>query len=311
MKVGILGTGFGAYHAELYKNNPIVDKVIIWSRDSEKAARTAASLGIAHAADMRAILENPEISLVDVCLPNGLHRQYAEAALRCGKHVFCETPICGTEEDAAALLLAERESGRRVFVNQFIKFFPEYKYIHDAVTGNAFGRLLSLHAYRKTPAIWGALGRDTITTNLMIHELDFVTWVLGMPTGITVTSVDKNGRECEVTACLGYAGASVHVTASSMMPASWPFTAGYHAVFENGAVDFNGEFPDGPPAKTTTLYTPDAKQPLALPQVNPYEAAIAHVADCCKSGGETVLGAAGAAASLGLACRIREAMHAR
>lgn len=37
------------------------------------------------------ILENPEISIVSVCLPNFLHAEVTAAAINAGKHVICES----------------------------------------------------------------------------------------------------------------------------------------------------------------------------------------------------------------------------
>lgn len=306
MKVGILGTGFGAYHAELYKDNAMIDEIRIWGRDGGKAAGIAANLGISQATDIKKILEDPEIGLVDICLPNALHRETIVQALQLGKQVYCETPVCLSAADADALLDAERRLGGKVYVNQFIKFFPEYSYIKQAITENKYGKLLSIDVYRKTPPIWGVLDKETIATNLMIHDLDFVTWILGEPAAVAVSSASKKNGECKVDACLKYDGITALVTASSMMPMSFPFTAGFHAIFENGAVDFNGEFPDGPPIKNTMLYLPERKEKLELNQANPYEAAIAHVVDCCQNGKESILGLADAAAAIKLACKIRE-----
>jgi predicted dehydrogenase len=39
MKVGILGTGFGAYHAAIYKKIPSVDSVIIFGRKDDSLKR--------------------------------------------------------------------------------------------------------------------------------------------------------------------------------------------------------------------------------------------------------------------------------
>lgn len=309
MNVGILGTGFGAFHAELYKTNPLVGDIKIWGRDKVKREAVASRHNIEAAESMEALIRDPAVGLIDVCLPNALHRDAILAALKAGKHVYCETPVCTSPEDAETIKKVAADSEGKVFVNQFIKFFPEYRNIHSAVCDGRHGKLLSLHAWRNTSAIWGELGYNTITTNLMIHELDFITWVMGEPQHLQVTGTQKNGSECLVSVGWTCGGASALVTASSMMPAGYPFTAGFTAVFEHAAIEFTGQFPDGNPIKHTTLYTPESAAPLPLPQVNPYEAAINHVLECCQYGKPSDLDIHAALVPVCTAIAIREALQ--
>jgi len=118
MKIGILGTGFGMYHAELYQKSEGVESIKIFGRNREKLdqIRKDTSLEVTDRADD--ILNDRNIDLVDVCLPSHLHKDFVIEALKNGKDVFCETPVSLTLEDAAAMKKAEERYGNRVFVNQ-------------------------------------------------------------------------------------------------------------------------------------------------------------------------------------------------
>lgn len=131
MKVGILGTGFGAYHAGIYKNNPSVDSIKIFGRHEEKLSRIKSELEIATTTSIDEILNDPDIDLVDVCLPNSLHREFALKALEKGKNVFCETPISIDPDDADDIVEAGKRYGKKVFIDLFLRFDPHYCYVKD------------------------------------------------------------------------------------------------------------------------------------------------------------------------------------
>ena len=54
-------------------------------------------------------VNDPEIDLIDICLPDNLHYEVAKAALRAGKHVYCEKPLADTAAQARELADIARE----------------------------------------------------------------------------------------------------------------------------------------------------------------------------------------------------------
>jgi predicted dehydrogenase len=111
MRVGIVGAGFVArIHAEAYRRIPGtgVELRAVCASRLERAERFAEEHGVERVAgDLEALLADPTIELVDLCVPNNLHAPFAIAAARAGKHVVVEKPLTGAFEhvgDAAALL---------------------------------------------------------------------------------------------------------------------------------------------------------------------------------------------------------------
>jgi predicted dehydrogenase len=99
VRVGVVGAGFVArIHAEAYRHVRGVDVELRWvaARRRERARAFADEFGVTAAADdVRRILDDPEVDLVDLCAPNAVHASLALAAARAGKHVIVEKPLTG------------------------------------------------------------------------------------------------------------------------------------------------------------------------------------------------------------------------
>ena len=128
MKVGILGTGFGAYHAELYSKVQEVNEIFVFGRNQQKLENLKHGLNVKVTDNAEELLDNDEIELIDICLPNALHKEYAVRALQKGKHVFCETPVALELKDAEEIRNTAEKCGRRAFVDLFLRFVPTYSY---------------------------------------------------------------------------------------------------------------------------------------------------------------------------------------
>ena len=114
--VGIVGYGlmgrahaYGWRTAPHVRDLPCVPRLRVMSGRDEDALRRAASLyGVEEVTtDWRALVERPDVQIVDVCTPPGTHAEIVEAAAAAGKAVLCEKPL------AADLASADGRRRRR------------------------------------------------------------------------------------------------------------------------------------------------------------------------------------------------------
>jgi D-xylose 1-dehydrogenase (NADP+, D-xylono-1,5-lactone-forming) len=105
VRLGIIGTGgILARFLPGVARSVSVDAVAIASRDVERARRFAADRGIARAyGSYDALLADPEVDAVYICLPNSMHHEWTIRSLAAGKHVLVEKPYStlASEVDAA------------------------------------------------------------------------------------------------------------------------------------------------------------------------------------------------------------------
>jgi predicted dehydrogenase len=99
LRVGIVGARFAAeLHAANYGplRGAAVELAAVCARTPGLAETFARRHAIPRAlTDYRALVESPDIDVVDVCAPTGVHHEIAIAAARAGKHVIVEKPLTG------------------------------------------------------------------------------------------------------------------------------------------------------------------------------------------------------------------------
>ncbi len=104
VRVGLVGAGFVArIHAEAYRrvHGVEVELAVVAAAHPERARRFADEFGVsAVAPDVRAVLEDPAVDVVDLCVPPHLHATIAVDAAAAGKHVIVEKPLTGFFGDA-------------------------------------------------------------------------------------------------------------------------------------------------------------------------------------------------------------------
>ena len=112
VRFGLLGAAKIAPHGLLYPARMYegATVVAVGARNPTRARALAERWGIPRSGDYASVLADESVEAVYIPLLNGLHYEWAAAALRAGKHVLCEKPLTSNaaEADALAALAAER-----------------------------------------------------------------------------------------------------------------------------------------------------------------------------------------------------------
>jgi len=121
IRIGLIGAGFmGKAHAAAFKNVPLIFGnepgrpilEIIADVDELAVAKRAAEFDFARwTTNWRAVIEDPQVDIVDITTPNHLHAEMAIAAAEAGKHIYCEKPLANTSADAARIVVAVEKAG--------------------------------------------------------------------------------------------------------------------------------------------------------------------------------------------------------
>jgi predicted dehydrogenase len=70
------------------------------------------------------IKDNPEVDIIYIVLPNGMHAEYTVRGLQAGKHVLSEKPMARTPAECQAMIDAARRADRRLMVAYRCRYEP-------------------------------------------------------------------------------------------------------------------------------------------------------------------------------------------
>lgn len=282
IKVGILGTGFGRQHAEIYKKIKGFEVVLIYGRNENKLSEINKVLNIDTTTDIDEIIKNEEINLVDICLPTPLHAKWAIEALKHHKHVFCETPLSYQLGEAKEILKISEEYQKNVFVDLFYKFSTPHHITINKIKNLELGEVKSFLSYNKTAPNWGNLGLHKNVSDFHIHNFDFLTEILGMPQTAISNGIDFGDQSMVITT-LNYPNQFAVVESCTNLPKSSPFCVGFEVICEKGSIKFNAEYGINT-REEFVIYHNDGNKAVLTPQMkDDYEQVILHIKNCLEN----------------------------
>ncbi|HEX7260733.1 MAG TPA: Gfo/Idh/MocA family oxidoreductase [Luteolibacter sp.] len=224
MNFGIIGTGtIGHFHAQAIRAMDGGTLGSVYSRRPENAETLAAEFGAKPFSDLDEFLADPELEIVTIGTPSGVHFEPALAALNAGKHVICEKPLEITTARIDQLIAAAAASGKTLGAILNRRFNPAMDAFKAACDGGRFGKITSASCYVKwfreqayyDVAEWRrtmAHAGGGALMNQAIHTIDALLLLAG-----PVRSVQAN------VACLAHDGIEVEDAAVAILE------------FENGA----------------------------------------------------------------------------
>lgn len=237
--IAVVGYGLiGKIHLKALKEIPHYRVTGIWGRDFEKTKGVADEFGIYAYPSYAQALADPEVDIIDICMPSGLHAHYGLPACEAKKHVIVEKPMDVSMTAARSLVEACREAGVSLAVILQNRFAPSAVKVKRAVESQLLGRLYAGEATVKwfrdesyyTSSEWKGTKRfdgGGAFINQAIHTLDLLLWFMGGEVKSVASLIRTAHHDIEVED-LGIAiaeltsGAIANVTASTAMKPGFP-----------------------------------------------------------------------------------------
>jgi predicted dehydrogenase len=260
----------------------------------DKAQAYAAEHNIPRAhGSYEALLADPEVDIVYIGLPNGLHAEWTIKALQAGKHVLCEKPFALTLADVDAMHAAARAAQRVVAEAFMYRHHPMVIRAKELMETDAIGAPRFLRAsfsfyldraynVRWDPAIGGGALWDVGG-----YPVSLARYFFGAPERVEGWQVlSPSGVDETMIGTLYFPGQRVaQIDCSFRMP----YRSLAEIVGESGSLVLSHPFHSDNPEATLVLRQGDESETVLVPQAERYLLEIEDLHDAILTGREPLV----------------------
>ncbi|APD47270.1 Gfo/Idh/MocA family oxidoreductase [Synechococcus sp. CS-602] len=220
LKVAVAGLGFGEkVHLPALRACPGTEPVALWHPRTARLEAACRSAELPGFSDFEALLADPGIEAVVIATPPAPRFELACAALKAGKHLLLEKPVCLEAEQVLELQRLAISAGLSVAVDFEYRAVPLFQQLEALLRAGAIGDpwlvtmdwLMGSRADASRPWSWysqrseggGVLGA------LGTHAFDILQWLVGPCTALSASLAtaiperplpDGSGRQGRVDA---------------------------------------------------------------------------------------------------------------
>jgi UDP-N-acetyl-2-amino-2-deoxyglucuronate dehydrogenase len=190
IKFAVIGQGhIGKRHAEMVRRNEACELVAVCDvLPKEKIGLSDITEHFYN--DVDTLIKNhPDIEVINICTPNGLHAEHAIKSLEAGKHVVCEKPMALSKADCESIIYKALQMHKTVFCVMQNRYSPPSMWlkqvVEDKIIGDVFMVQLNCYwnrddRYYKKDTWKGdqILDGGTLFTQFS-HFIDILYWLFG------------------------------------------------------------------------------------------------------------------------------------
>ncbi len=259
VRVGLVGIGFmGWIHYLAYQRSKRARLVAFCSSDPKKRAGDWRGIqgnfgppsdsipidGMQTFESLQAMVESPDIDVIDICLPPHLHAQAALLAIEHGKDVFCEKPFALRPDNCVRVLHAARERNRMMLVAHVLPYMGAFAYAYQVARQETYGKPIGGYFKRIiSDPTWipDFYDPDTVggpLIDLHIHDLHWIQLLFGKPTATQAVGRMTGQVAKFVHVLYRFADRDITVASSSGVidGPGRPFTHGFELQFERATL---------------------------------------------------------------------------
>ncbi|MGV6806098.1 MAG: Gfo/Idh/MocA family protein [Ruegeria sp.] len=216
INIAILGAGIGREHlAALQTLNEAFRVVAVVDQDLERIESIRGTSDFKALTDIASALADPQIDVIDICLPPHLHVPSTLDALTAGKHVICEKPLATSVADVDRIAALARKVERKIFPVFQYRWGPSFAQLRHLQSAGLTGavQVMSLETHWSRGAEYYSVPwrgtwdgeRGGAVLGHAIHNHDLMTHIGGKVAAVTATITTRvNPIETEDCAAITF-----------------------------------------------------------------------------------------------------------
>ena len=190
IKFGVVGQGhIGKRHAEMIRYNKDAELIAVCDEKSKSELGIDGITEKFYPSIGELINAHPEIEVINICTPNGLHASQSIEALKAGKHVVCEKPMALSKADCEEIIFTALQQNKQVFTVMQNRYSPPSIWLKEIIDNKIIGDAFIVEIncfwnrderYYTKPHWKGTKTLDggTLFTQFS-HFIDIMYWVFG------------------------------------------------------------------------------------------------------------------------------------
>lgn len=206
IKFAVIGQGhIGKRHAEMIRRNNHCELVAVCDILSKKELGLENISEKFYASAEEMLKAHPEVEVVNICTPNGLHAMHSIKSLESQKHVVVEKPMALTKTDCEKIIYTALAQHKNVFCVMQNRYSPPSVWLKDVMQNKIIGDvyMVQLNCYWNRderyykPGNWKGtqdLDGGTLFTQFS-HWIDIMYWLFGDITNIQAKFADFNHQK--------------------------------------------------------------------------------------------------------------------
>tara|TARA_B100001093_G_scaffold52260_1_gene44331 strand:+ start:18317 stop:19330 length:1014 start_codon:yes stop_codon:yes gene_type:complete len=184
--VGVSGLGVGERHARTINETEGASLIKIYDPNIEKASALSIELNTKACKSFNDLILDERIDVIVVASPDHFHVKQIVEALKRGKHVFAEKPLCNTFDELKAISNEwfKQSDKLKLYSNLILREAPIYKWLKKSIDEGLFGEIYSVdgdYLYgRKEKILKGWRGTGENYSGMKgggIHMIDLMCWL--------------------------------------------------------------------------------------------------------------------------------------
>lgn len=211
VRIGVVGLGrLGRRHAENLAFRISGAKLVAAASpiETERAWAKEALPGVQPYSGLEDLLQHPGLDAVWLVTPTSLHADQTVAAIKAGKHVFCEKPLALDPADCDRAIAAAAERPHQIVMVGFMRRFdPAIAEAKRRIAGGELGQVFAIQCVAEDPVdpdgffVKFAPTSGGIFLDCCIHDVDLVRWMLDGAEPLSVSAVGSRVMYPALGAC--------------------------------------------------------------------------------------------------------------